>query len=145
MMLWVIDAALCVVLIGVMIVGTRLWHKIDVMKSSQQELQELMRQLNAATERANMAVVQLRAAIKEADAKLGERLTKARAVSDELSIITDSGDRLASRLADSLQGQNNAESNRPAPRRVRVTPDATPVPPSKADKDALAKILQGLR
>ena len=145
MMLWVIDAALCVVLIGVMIVGTRLWHKIDVMKSSQQELQDLMRQLNGATERANMAVVQLRAAIKEADAKLGERLTKARAVSDELSIITDSGDRLASRLADSLQGHHAAESSRPSPRRVRITPDATPAPPSKADKDALAKILQGLR
>jgi uncharacterized protein YoxC len=145
MMLWIIDAALCVVLIGVMIVGTKLWHKIDIMKSSQGELQELMRQLNGATERANMAVVQLRATIKEADAKLGERLSKARAVSDELSIITDSGDRLASRLADRLSDQAAADPGRPAPRRVRVTQDSAPAAPSKSDKDALAKILQGLR
>ena len=138
-MMWTIDALLCLMLAGAMVVGTRLWRKIDVMRASQGELKELLKQLGAATERANTAVVQLRATIKEADARLGDRLVRARALSDELSVMTESGDRLAGRLADSLADRGTR--TRTAVKRVREESPS----PSPAEADALAKILQGLR
>jgi hypothetical protein len=140
--LWIMDGLLCALLIGAMVVGTRLWRKIDLLRAGQEEMQTLMGQLTSATDRANAAVVQLRGAIKDAETKIGDRLTRARAVSDELSIITESGDRLASRLMTGLNGAP-AEPARPAPRRNREPVVTTGVSPSESE--ALSRILQGLR
>jgi uncharacterized protein Yka (UPF0111/DUF47 family) len=144
----IFDAALCVALIGAMIVGVQLWHRIDVFKASQGDMRELIQQLNAASEQAKSSIHQLRATLKEADSKLGDRLDKARALSDELSIITESGDRLASRLTDDFTDSSHRSRKSVADIRRTRAPLAVmeaDLAPSRAESDALAKILQGLR
>jgi chromosome segregation ATPase len=148
MITWIFDAALCVALTGAMIVGVKLWRKIDLFKSSQDDLKDLIHQLNAASEQAKASIHQLRATLKEADAKLGDRLDRARALSDELSIITESGDRLASRLTDDFS--DTAQRPRKTVADIRRTRAPLAVmeadlAPSRAESDALAKILKGLR
>jgi ABC-type transporter Mla subunit MlaD len=144
----IFDAALCVALIGAMVVGVQLWRKIDLFKAGQGDMRELIQQLNAASEQARSSIHQLRATLKEADSKLGDRLDKARALSDELSIITESGDRLASRLTDDFV--DSAQRPRKTVADIRRTRAPLAVmeadlAPSRAESDALAKILQGLR
>jgi ABC-type transporter Mla subunit MlaD len=144
----IFDAALCVALIGAMFVGVQLWRKIDLFKSSQGDMRELIQQLNSASDQAKASIIQLRATLKEADSKLGDRLDKARALSDELSIITESGDRLASRLTDDFV--DNVQRPRKSVADIRRTRAPLAVmeadlAPSRAESDALAKILQGLR
>ncbi len=145
MITWIFDAALCVALIGAMVVGVQLWRKIDVFKSSQGDLRELIQQLNAASEQARASIHQLRATLKEADSKLGDRLDKARALSDELSIITESGDRLANRLTDDFVDRPRKTVSDIRRTRAPLAVMETDLAPSRTESDALAKILQGLR
>jgi predicted nucleic acid-binding Zn-ribbon protein len=146
MITWIFDALLCVALIGAMVVGTKLWRKIDSFKSGQNELKDLLKQLNAASEQAQTSILQLRATLKEADSKLGDRLDRARALSDELSIITESGDRLASRITDEFAEAPPRPRKTVADiRRTRAPAMAADMAPSRSESDALAKILQGLR
>jgi Domain of unknown function (DUF6468) len=148
MITWISDAALCVALTGAMVVGVQLWRKIDLFKSGQGDLKELIQQLNIASEQAKGSIIQLRATLKEADLKLGDRLDKARALSDELSIITQSGNRLASRLTDDFSDTAQRPRKTVADIRRTRAPLAvmdTDLLPSQAESDALAKILQGLR
>jgi Domain of unknown function (DUF6468) len=86
--------------------------------------------------------------LKEADHKLGDRLDKARALSDELTIITESGDRLASRLTDNFTDPAQRPHKSLADIRRTRAPLAIiedDLGPSRAESDALSKILQGLR
>jgi ABC-type transporter Mla subunit MlaD len=145
MITWIFDAALCVALIGAMVVGVQLWRKIDVFKSSQGDLRDLIQQLNSASEQARASIHQLRATLKEADSKLGDRLDKARALSDELSIITESGDRLASRLTDDFVDRPRKTVADIRRTRAPLAVMEADLAPSRAESDALAKILQGLR
>jgi chromosome segregation ATPase len=146
MITWIFDAALCIALIGAMVVGTQLWRKIDNFKSSQGELKDLLKQLNVASEQAQTSILQLRATLKEADSKLGDRLDRARALSDELSIITESGDRLASRISDEFgEAPQRPRKTVADIRRTRAPAMAADMAPSRSESDALAKILQGLR
>jgi chromosome segregation ATPase len=148
MITFIFDAALCVALIGAMVVGVQLWRKIDLFKAGQSDMRELIQQLNSASEQAKLSIHQLRATLKEADSKLGDRLDKARALSDELSIITESGDRLASRLTDDFVDGGQRPRKTVADIRRTRAPLAVmeaDLAPSRAESDALAKILQGLR
>ncbi len=146
MITWIFDAALCVMLVGAMVVGTQLWRKIDNFKSGQSELKDLIKLLNTASEQAQTSILQLRATLKEADSKLGDRLDRARALSDELSIITESGDRLASRITDEFsESAPRARKTVADIRRTRAPAMAADMAPSRSESDALAKILQGLR
>jgi hypothetical protein len=147
-MIWIFDTALCIALIGAMIVGVQLWRKIDVFKASQGDLKDLIQQLNVASELAKASIFQLRATLKEADSKLGDRLDRARALSDELSIITESGDRLATRLTDDLVKEPQRPRKTVSDIRRTRAPLAVfeeDLAPSRAESDALSKILQGLR
>jgi uncharacterized protein Yka (UPF0111/DUF47 family) len=148
MMTLIFDIILCIALIGATYVGAQLWRKIDIIKASQEDFGELIHQLNSSSEQARNSIYQLRAILKEADSKLEDRLKKAHAMSDELSIITESGDRLASRLSNDLLDKNKSSKKIiPDINRNHASADVMQnnLAPSRAESDALAKILQGLR
>ncbi|QCI80299.1 hypothetical protein E6W36_14615 [Hankyongella ginsenosidimutans] len=100
MMVWTLlaDGLVAALLIAAIVVGIRLDRRLDVLRSGRAEMAALIKALNAACERADLSVAQLRAAVKEGEDTLNQPLGSARALRDELSIMIESGDRLASRL-----------------------------------------------
>lgn len=99
-MMWTLlaDGLVAALLITAIIVGIRLDRRLDVLRSGRAEMAALIKALNIACERAELSVAQLRAAVKEGEDSLNQPLGNARALRDELSIMIESGDRLASRL-----------------------------------------------
>lgn len=140
----VFDLILAVLLSATIFMSYRFSRKIDAFKQGEGNLHNLIAQLNVATERAQAAVTALGASLKEADAKMGERIGRGRALADELDIIIGSGERLANQLASELNPANLAAQSRNSagqpPRSVKSAPVV-----ADEDTQMLTKILQGLR
>ncbi len=139
-MMWTLlaDGLVAALLITAIIVGIRLDRRLDVLRSGRAEMAALIKALNIACERAELSVAQLRAAVKEGEDSLNQPLGNARALRDELSIMIESGDRLASRLE---QAASNTRIL--APRTgVRTEAARDTVTTSEAP---LLKALKGLR
>jgi hypothetical protein len=135
----VADAALCVLLLVTLVFAWRLNQRLSDMREGQGDLQTLVKSLNEAVEKANTSIVNLRLAAREAEETLARRLDGARAVTDELSLMTESGDRLAGRLTENL-----TKPARAAPKKVMTGAQFI----DEAEQDslrAMLKSVQGLR
>jgi hypothetical protein len=134
----VTDGILCVLLLATLAFAFRLNQKLGDMRQGQGDLQTLVQALNEAVDKANSAIVNLRLAAREAEEVLMKKVEGARALSDELGFMTESGDRLAGRLSDGL-----ANSARP-----KAQPAPTGFEPDEAEKASLRQMLkavQGMR
>jgi hypothetical protein len=159
----VMDAVLCLLLGAALFGGWRLHGKLKALRSGEAELKVLISQLNAAAERAQASVVQLRAAAHETDDVMGERLRRGRALADELQIMNESGEYLANRL-ERVAGAAASAATQAAPRpvslasvtdpaRLRKAPpvdrpvqvQAAPAPVSDEETAALLRVLKGVR
>ncbi|MGF1605815.1 MAG: DUF6468 domain-containing protein [Rhodothalassiaceae bacterium] len=94
----VIDGVLLLLLFAALWVGTRVHQRLIEVREAQTELGDLVGQLDRATEKAQTAVGELRQAGAEAREILSGEMGRARALADELSLIAEAGDSLASRL-----------------------------------------------
>lgn len=94
----VIDGALILLLSAVLIGGYRLNRRIAEMRDGQAQLADLVTGLDRATERAQQAIGRLKEESSSAKSELQQEARKARAMIDELTLITEAGDNLASRL-----------------------------------------------
>lgn len=99
---WVVNVILCLLLSVALFGGWILNKRLLLLRKERLEMEGLVQALNGALGRAESSVHILRATTKEAESALGERITKARALADELSIVTQTGERLASRLENGL-------------------------------------------
>jgi len=149
----VVSALLCVLLLGVILLALRLDHRLRTVRDSSGELHSLIKGLNEATERAHQAVAQLSAAAREHKGKLEGSIVKARSLSDELTLMTQSADSLASRLA---QSSSSPSLNQRSMQAVEPVSAAQPVKSAALDADddltemdkqaaALKKIIAGVR
>ncbi len=93
-----IDGVLILLLTAVLVGGYRLNRRIGEMREGQTQLADLVNGLDRATERAQQAIGSLKAESESARADLLQESRKARAMIDELTLITEAGDNLASRL-----------------------------------------------
>ena len=75
-------------------------RRLRQLRSGQDGLRSLIDGLNAATERAQGGIAQLKIAGDAAGHDLRDAVTKARALSDELSVMIEAGNNIADRLAD---------------------------------------------
>jgi hypothetical protein len=98
----IVSAVLGVLLVAMIVSAWRLNRKIEILRDGQGELRGLVDALNSATERAQGGIVQLRTAAKECEQELSKETSKARALADELALITAAGDDLADRLEKKL-------------------------------------------
>lgn len=94
-----IVAVLLVVMIGY---SFMLNKRLDGMRKDHQEMSRLIASLNSASEKAQQSVQQLRAMGQEAEHALKMEVAKARALADELSLITEAGSNLADRIDEGL-------------------------------------------
>jgi hypothetical protein len=126
------DGLLCSLLIAVIILAIKLDRRLTDMRNGNLDLANLVASLNSAVDKANTSIINLRLAAREADETLFQRSSKARALTDELSIVVESAERLSSNL-----------TRTPLLKTATVSPSV-----DEQDNDALRKMLrsvQGLR
>ena len=143
-----IDAVLAALLLTSIVVGLRVHRRLSEVRRAQTELADLVVQLDRATEKARSAVGELRTAGSEAREILTGDMSRARALADELSLIAEAGDNLATRLEERLteagkqiraqdKGRTDAEE-KAADLRQRVTKPDPGAEPSARPKAAAA-------
>ncbi len=92
------DGLLCALLVAVIFLAIKLDRRLTDMRAGNQDLANLVTSLNTAIDKANISIINLRRAAREADETLFQRSSTARALTDELSIVVESADRLSASL-----------------------------------------------
>lgn len=109
-------AVLLAVTIGYCFVLNR---RLGRLRADKAALAELIKGLNQATTRAEEGVFQLRSISQSAEEALKAEISRARAMSDELALITEAGGNLADRIENGLASARTARSQ---PARVKPFP-----------------------
>lgn len=78
--------------------GYVLNRRLGIMRDGQQQMAQLIEQLNVATTNTKASVDGMRKVGEEANNTLAREIGRARALADELALITEAGDSLADRL-----------------------------------------------
>ncbi len=78
-------------------------RRLGALRSGQDGLKDLIRGLNDATERAQAGIAQLKMAGDAAGKDLKEAVSRARELSDELSLMIEAGNNIADRLENCSQ------------------------------------------
>lgn len=101
---WIMDIVLCLMLLAALTGGFILNRRLVALRNERSHMEAMIRTLTNTVTQAEGSVRALKAAAEEVEASLRERVTKGRALSDELVIITQAGEDLAKRLEGSLSG-----------------------------------------
>ena len=129
-----LDSILALFLLGVMILCAIVYRKLSIIKDGQAELGKLVESLNEAVASAQQSVNGIKTAAIEAEGDLDGTIRKARAMVEELSLMTEVGDNLANRL-EASSGLASVSKGNEAPK--------TPLEEqSKEQKDILAALKQ---
>jgi len=124
----IVDSVLAVLLVTVIVVSLIVYRKLSIIKEGQAELRVLVDQLNAAVVEAQRSVAGLKTSADEAEVRLKRESQRATAIADELSLITEAGNNLASRIEKGLTG-----------------PEAAAAKPKDGNNKEQAEILSALR
>lgn len=100
-----IEILLCILLVATLAFCLVLERKLSAMRKGQDGLKVLIAELNGAIGAAGTSMRLLKSAASGAVEELDEKVTRARAAIDELSVLTTSGDRIAMRIERSLEPQ----------------------------------------
>ncbi len=96
----ILDALVAVLLCATIFYCALLDRRLKALRSGQDGFKEIIDQLNTATARAEMSIGQLKQASTNVGSGLVDQLGKARAATDELSVMVASGNNLAERLVE---------------------------------------------
>ena len=121
-------AALLVVTVGYC---WQLNRRLGALRGAQGELGRLLNEFGRATHSAESAIAELKRASGETARQLEDRVREARALCDELSVMTQAGNGLAERL------ERGASWRRPA-----EEPSAPPRQRSESERELLAALRQ---
>jgi Domain of unknown function (DUF6468) len=113
----IIELALTVLLAATLVCCFSLDRRIKRLRTDQQSLDGTVHALNAAVIGASASVAKLRAAAAEADKTLGGKVSSARALVDELQLLTAACERIATRMESAQKW--NAPARAEALRAVR--------------------------
>jgi hypothetical protein len=94
----IVEVTLAALLAATLVCCTRLEGRLRHLRKDQESLSGTVRALNAAITAAQASLAGLRSAAQDADATLGRRVSSARGLADELSLLTSAGERIASRM-----------------------------------------------
>lgn len=97
-----ISGSLAVLLVLMIGSAWMLDRRLKTLRDGGAQMRELIDGLNKATESAQASIAHLKAATLEFEANWQSNMDQARALSDELSLITHSGENLAERLSNDL-------------------------------------------
>ena len=111
----IVEVTLAALLAATLVCCIRLDRRLRHLRSDQESLSGTVRALNAAVTAAQASLAGLRAAAHEADESLGRKLSSARGLADELSLLTSSGERIAARIESARAGNAAHPAPRPQP------------------------------
>ena len=94
----IVEMMLAALLMATLVFCALLERRLRLLRKDEESLTGTIRALNAAIAAAQASLGGLRAAAKDADEKLGRNVTAARALADELSLLTSAGERAAGRI-----------------------------------------------
>lgn len=106
----IIDLVLAILLLAAIGSSFLLHRRIAVFRKGQEELGALVEKLNEATNQAQASVAEMKSSGTVVEEHLKNEISRARAMADELSLITEAGDSLADRLERRLTGSSSAAS-----------------------------------
>lgn len=99
---------LVAVLLGVTVAYCFLLNRrLGALRSGQDGLLKVVRELNSATEQARLGIRNLQEAGDTVGEKLASQVAGAKALSDELAMIVEAGNNLADRLAADVEGRSS--------------------------------------
>lgn len=110
---FIIDGLLAVLLVVVIVSSYLLNSRIVDLRKGQSELASLVQRLDLATKQALSGVELLKKTSHDTTSDIDREFGRARALADELSVITEAGENLASRLEKgltNLKGRENPPS-----------------------------------
>jgi hypothetical protein len=110
-------------------------RRLRAMRSGQDGLRDLIRDLGTATEQAVSAIARLREASDATGQALGDQVKRGRALADELGLIVEAGNRIADRLSDS-ELRRASPPPMPAKMAPQMQPAAGPRNSAPAQRDA---------
>lgn len=100
----IIDLVLAALLLAAIGSSFMLHRRIEIFRQGHAELASLVDQLNKATNQAQASVAEMKSNGTLVEEHLKSEIARARALADELSLITEAGDSLADRLEKRLTG-----------------------------------------
>ncbi len=134
---WTLEIVLIVLLGATLFQATRLERALGVLKRDRASLEALVAGFNASTRQAESGIQRLRAAAEGAGCQIESQIAKSAVLKDDLSLLTERGDRLADRL-DAL-----VRASRPLVREQPSGPHETD--PRQASSQVEKNLLQALR
>jgi hypothetical protein len=118
----------------------RLSKKFDRLQADRKAFEQLIAALNLAASRSELAIKSLKEAAVESGDRLQDKVNAARALSEELEIVVEAGDNLASRLGvlaeKSRRAQAPDDDALPAP----APETRTAQPRTRAEKELLEAV-----
>jgi hypothetical protein len=104
----IVELVLAVLLAATLFYCVKLERGLRRLRGDQESLNDTLRALNAGIAAAQASLAGLRAAAKDAGESLGGNVTGARALIDELSLLTSSAERAANRIEHAIERQPRA-------------------------------------
>jgi methyl-accepting chemotaxis protein len=109
----IVEVILAALLAPTLMYCVALERRLGQLRKDQQGLNETVQALNQGIGAAQASLMSLRAAAKEADQTLGVKVAGARALIDELSLLTSSADRMATRIESASDRKERARHGAP--------------------------------
>jgi len=111
-----------------------LHRRLGELRGAQAQMRKMLDDFGHATEQANAGILALKRASAEAGGALQERVNAARALADELTVVTQSGAALAERL------DRGMTATRQAARQQEAVAEPPPAARSEAERELLAAL-----
>jgi hypothetical protein len=111
---WALEILLVVLLAATLFQAVRLERALGILKRERTSLEALVAGFNASTHHAESGILHLREAADGAGKQIQSQLAKSVALKDDLSYLTDRGERLADRLDRLVRAARPAAVERPA-------------------------------
>jgi hypothetical protein len=134
---WTLEIVLVVLLGATLFQAIRLERALGVLKRDRSSLESLVVGFNASTHQAESGIQRLRAAADGAGRDIESQYTKSVALKDDLSFLTERGNRLADRLDTLVRAARPLVQDRPS----NVPESSEPKGASQVEKN----LLQALR
>ena len=138
---WILELALVALLAATLFHAVRLERALGVLKRDRVELQELIISFNTSTRQAELGIERLHSAADGVGQQIARQVDAAQSLKDDLTLLTDRGDRLADRLDALVRAGRPLASAPPRLTVVEGGETAEPRVRSQAERD----LLQALR
>ena len=142
----VLDVVVAALLVATIVYCVILYRQLARVRNAQNEMRGLIASFDQATNRAQAGISELKRNSDEIVDAIQKEMKKGRTLADELAILTDSGDRLASRIENGLTDRSatDGSSRRVAGRGVAASEAERPYD-SGLKSEAERELLEALR